>query len=241
MVSTSRTSQHQNGVAPEPATPHPPGQVGKIQFKLVNLADIEDAPHNPSRRTDSKSLPLKRLQESIESVGLIYPVLVAKQTDSDKFRLVDGHRRKAACTSLGWTAIPAIVRNEDPDLTYGQVNGTSMRLNTNDELHVFLDNPNALAQHVRAKYENLERKVGRQFLERLRQKNLSPVLVDRANRLCGYLGDQRPEMVKKTAEWMLATGMNFRVRTIMELGTPPAKILKAIRSNKPLTMTYTSK
>ena len=47
---------------------------------------------------------LKVLAESIESVGLLHPVVVTPDQ-----RLIAGQRRLRACESLGWTEVPVTV------------------------------------------------------------------------------------------------------------------------------------
>ena len=52
---------------------------------------------------------LERLKESIEKSGVLVPVLLRPAAD-DRFEVISGHRRLAACKALGITEIPALVR-----------------------------------------------------------------------------------------------------------------------------------
>jgi ParB/RepB/Spo0J family partition protein len=53
------------------------------------------------------------LAASIAAQGLLQPVVV--RPASDGWELITGQRRLQACTVLGWTAIPAIVRDLDDE------------------------------------------------------------------------------------------------------------------------------
>ncbi|MCB1191437.1 MAG: ParB/RepB/Spo0J family partition protein [Leptospiraceae bacterium] len=56
------------------------------------------------------------LLDSIERLGLIEPIVVRK--DLDGYVLVAGERRLNAATKLGWSEIPAIVTDANPDVCY---------------------------------------------------------------------------------------------------------------------------
>lgn len=58
---------------------------------------------------------IKELAASIAEVGLLHPPLIAKISGSDQYEIVAGERRVRATRHLGWTHIPAIVR-EKPTL-----------------------------------------------------------------------------------------------------------------------------
>jgi ParB/RepB/Spo0J family partition protein len=53
---------------------------------------------------------LEELEESIQAVGLICPVLVTADDKRDVYHLIAGQRRLEACRELGWTTIPVIYR-----------------------------------------------------------------------------------------------------------------------------------
>ena len=55
-------------------------------------------------------LDIEQLVLSIDSLGLLQPVLVVKRAGEDGYDLVAGQLRYAACKQLGWRAIPSIVR-----------------------------------------------------------------------------------------------------------------------------------
>ena len=57
---------------------------------------------------------MEQLKESIREYGVLSPLLVRPRGD-DRYEIVSGHRRKAACEALGITALPVLVRNMTDD------------------------------------------------------------------------------------------------------------------------------
>src|SRR5438105_832035 len=80
--------------------------------QLVPLDQLRASPRNPRKKLDG----VEELAASIGRYGLLQPVVVRAQ--GDQFELIAGHRRLAAVASLGWDAIPAIVRDADPEEAY---------------------------------------------------------------------------------------------------------------------------
>src|SRR6266540_3601503 len=70
----------------------------------VPLETIRPSPRNPRRRL----LDIAELAESIRAHGLLQPIVLRPVDES--FEVVAGHRRLAAVRDLGWTDIPAVVR-----------------------------------------------------------------------------------------------------------------------------------
>jgi len=68
---------------------------------------IQSSPRNPRR-----GLPnIEELADSIRVHGLLQPVVLRPLDDG--FEVVAGHRRLAAVRTLGWSEIPAVVREVD--------------------------------------------------------------------------------------------------------------------------------
>ena len=57
---------------------------------------------------------MEQLKESIREYGVLSPLLVRPRGD-DRYEIVSGHRRKAACEALGITELPVLVRNMTDD------------------------------------------------------------------------------------------------------------------------------
>jgi ParB family chromosome partitioning protein len=70
-------------------------------------------PYQPRTQVDEATLA--ELTSSIEASGLLQPVVVRPQ--NGKYELIAGERRLRAVQRLGWTKIPAVVRDvDDPTL-----------------------------------------------------------------------------------------------------------------------------
>lgn len=74
-----------------------------------DLIDVD--PEQPRRYFDSAAI--NELATSIKVNGLAVPILV--RSVGERYALVHGERRFRAMTSIGWTQIPAEVRDLDPD------------------------------------------------------------------------------------------------------------------------------
>src|SRR5215203_6313016 len=76
----------------------------------VRVADISANSFQP-RRTFTEP-ELAELESSIKASGLLQPIIVRSRGDG-KWELVAGERRLRAVSRLGWTEIPAVVRDFD--------------------------------------------------------------------------------------------------------------------------------
>jgi hypothetical protein len=69
-----------------------------IDMNLIDAATPAADPHD-----------IELLAQSIASQGLLQPIVVARQPHSNRYRVVAGELRFAACRHLGWRAISAVV------------------------------------------------------------------------------------------------------------------------------------
>src|SRR5215218_249009 len=79
-------------------------------LKQIRVADI--APNSFQPRRTFTEPELAELEASIKASGLLQPVIVRSRGDG-KWELVAGERRLRAVGKLGWTEIPAVVRDFD--------------------------------------------------------------------------------------------------------------------------------
>lgn len=79
-------------------------------FQRVRIADVSPNPFQP-RRSFSEG-ELAELEASLRANGLLQPITV-RPKGQGKWELVTGERRLRAATRLGWTEIPAVVRDFD--------------------------------------------------------------------------------------------------------------------------------
>jgi ParB family transcriptional regulator, chromosome partitioning protein len=83
----------------------------EIAERKLPIRDIRPNPLQPRLSFDPAELA--ELESSLKVHGMLQPVVVRKAPKGPGFELVAGERRFRAATNLGWTAIPAIVRDVD--------------------------------------------------------------------------------------------------------------------------------
>lgn len=85
-------------------------KTGRSLEEVVSISDLHEFDNHPFNViTDSDDF--NELVESIKENGVIYPILVRPQ--NDKYEIISGHRRVAACKAAGLTEVPAIIRPMD--------------------------------------------------------------------------------------------------------------------------------
>jgi ParB family chromosome partitioning protein len=78
-------------------------------LRELPMASLRPNPYQPRTRLDESALA--ELTASIEASGLLQPVVVRPRGDS--YEIIAGERRWRAAERLGWTRIPAVVREVD--------------------------------------------------------------------------------------------------------------------------------
>jgi ParB family chromosome partitioning protein len=78
-------------------------------LRELPTASVKPNPYQPRTRMDQG--PLDDLVASMESSGLLQPVVVRPRNGG--YELIAGERRWRAATRLGWTKIPAVVKDVD--------------------------------------------------------------------------------------------------------------------------------
>ena len=104
LISTAR-QQREPATAPT-AEASPEGS----NLKRIRLTDIIANRFQPRRSFTEPELA--ELESSIRASGLLQPIVV-RVTGNGKWELVAGERRLRAVTRLGWTEVPAVVRDFD--------------------------------------------------------------------------------------------------------------------------------
>ena len=79
---------------------------------LISISLVDDFPEHPFMVKDDESM--EQLIHSIEMNGILNPIITRKKEDG-RYEVVSGHRRKHACSCLGITDIPVIVRELSRD------------------------------------------------------------------------------------------------------------------------------
>ena len=84
--------------------------VDVIQVKLEDLHAFKNHPFKVE-----KDQALFELRQSIESEGILVPLLVRKSCDGAGYEIVSGHRRKEAALWVGLERVPVIVKELSDD------------------------------------------------------------------------------------------------------------------------------
>lgn len=86
-------------------------QEPKSALQSIEIAKIRPNPFQP--RKEFRPEELADLESSLRTSGLLQPITVRPAASGVGFELIAGERRFRAATRLGWTEIPAIVRETD--------------------------------------------------------------------------------------------------------------------------------
>jgi ParB family chromosome partitioning protein len=78
-------------------------------LREVPMTTVKPNPYQPRTRMDEA--PLDELVASMQSSGLLQPIVVRPKANG--YELIAGERRWRAATRLGWTKIPAVVKDVD--------------------------------------------------------------------------------------------------------------------------------
>ena len=81
------------------------------EIKLLNLNQLHDFANHPFKVEENTELC--ELMRSIETEGVLVPLLARPNHNGEGYELISGHRRKAACAWAGVTDVPVVVRDLD--------------------------------------------------------------------------------------------------------------------------------
>lgn len=81
------------------------------EIKLLNLNQLHDFANRPFKVEENTELC--ELMRSIETEGVLVPLLARPNPNGEGYELISGHRRKAACAWAGVTDVPVVVRDLD--------------------------------------------------------------------------------------------------------------------------------
>src|SRR5919109_3026741 len=83
------------------------GVEGADYIQRIPVKQIRPNPYQPRR--DFRPEDLSELEASLKTSGLLQPITVRK-LGSESYELVIGERRLRAAAKIGWTEIPAVVK-----------------------------------------------------------------------------------------------------------------------------------
>lgn len=94
-------------IAPAADTP----SVGRGALQAIPIAEIRANPYQPRREFNAEELA--ELEASLRASGLLQPITVRSAPSGRGYELIAGERRLRAATNLGWSEIPASVKEVD--------------------------------------------------------------------------------------------------------------------------------
>ncbi len=97
-------ADHHLPAPPSPAEPAQPGQSPRIETRL-----IDSNPYQP--RADFDETEIQSLAESLQTHGLLQPLVVRRR--GDRYQLIAGERRLRAAVKAGWSDVPVQVVDAD--------------------------------------------------------------------------------------------------------------------------------
>ncbi|MBX9856872.1 MAG: ParB/RepB/Spo0J family partition protein [Gemmatimonadaceae bacterium] len=95
--------------AAAPASTEPANPAGAL--RSLSVSQIRSNPYQP--RKEFRIEELADLEASLRVNGLLQPITVRPAPGGNGYELIAGERRYRAATRLGWTEIPALVREVD--------------------------------------------------------------------------------------------------------------------------------
>src|SRR6478672_1826980 len=84
-----------------------PSEAPPSDLQRIAVSRVRPNPFQP--RKDFAPAELAELEASLKANGLLQPISVRKKGDG--YELIAGERRLRAVTNLGWSEIPAVVRD----------------------------------------------------------------------------------------------------------------------------------
>jgi hypothetical protein len=197
----------------------------------IEIEKLIEAPYNPPNRCEGQ---LKGLVDSINRVGILYPILI-----NEKNQIIDGHRRVSAAKKIGMKYIRAFVVNGDRSELFCEVNSETRKMTSKDALFVYISGGN-LIPSVSQSIKHLEDIVGYDGLVAIHAagyapKNLKIVL----HFVQLYVGDKSNEFAKKIIHWIINNkGMSNMVRVAMTYEIPSDELKRHIVENIPLSTKF---
>ncbi|RSS60711.1 ParB/RepB/Spo0J family partition protein [Streptomyces sp. WAC07061] len=227
----------ETSVPVETAAAEPAGnEVAGATFAELPLDAISPNPKQPRNMQHLDEDALAELVTSIQTVGLLQPVVV-RETEPGRYELIMGERRFRACGLAGLESIPAIIRATDDDkllLDALLENLHRVQLNPLEEAAAY----DQLLKEFNCTHDQLADRIGRsrpQVTNTLRLLRLSPdvqlkvasgvLLAGHARALVSVedFGEQL-----RLAERIVAEGLSVRsVEEIIQLmGSEPSSTVK---------------
>lgn len=227
---------------PAPARPEAE-EVAGATFAELPLDAITPNPRQPRNMEHLDEDALAELVTSIQTVGLLQPVVV-RETEPGRYELIMGERRFRACGQAGLERIPAIIRATDDDkllLDALLENLHRVQLNPLEEAAAY----DQLLREFNCTHDQLADRIGRsrpQVTNTLRLLRLTPEVQKKvaagvllAGHARALLGVEDAEEQFRLAQRIVAEGLSVRsVEEIVQLmGSDPAGTASTVKPKGP--------
>ena len=184
----------------------------KEEIQYISLENLKEFKNHPFKVEDD--MELFELMKSIETEGVLVPILARPHPEGEGYEIVSGHRRKAAAMKAGFTEVPVIVRQmSDDEAVIAMVDGNLQRE------HIRLSEK---AFACRMKLEAMNRQGKKSTSVQFEQK--SKVLKHAVE--LGKDDDGRVHMRNVEA---IEMGINSRKELAKQIGESESKIQRLIR------------
>lgn len=188
---------------------------------------LKNADHNPPKRIEEKNL--KDLMLSMETYGLIYPVLIKPNKI-----IIEGHRRVAAAKYLGWKEINCVTFEGDANALYANINTTAKKMGSNDVIGIWIKNPMAVTPRERERIKQMVDHLGLPLVKKIYNLGYSRAVYKAALQISSYCENKDDDFLKQTVEWLISQPVMGDARRAIAVGESPKILLQAIHNMRPI-------
>jgi hypothetical protein len=200
-------------------------------MKTFETKRIKPAAYNPPNRIAGTTSLLKSVKEH----GIIVPLIIDKEGN-----LIDGHRRLHVAKFLKIKTVPVIVLTNTltKDVAYDVINTNSKKISNHDILFIYLNGGHV--PKIALKYiKEMEELIGSSGLKKLAEKSTTYTIITYGKLIQKYCREaENKAFLAKAIFWLSDHKMIYAVRRAMEARVSHEVILKAVKNNKPLKVTY---
>ena len=196
---------------------------------LRKIDSITPTEYNPKSRTSK--LNLKELEESIRIYGIITPILISRRK-----AIIDGNRRFACAKNLGFTEVPTLMYEGDPEQAFVEINSYSRRV-SGKEAFVLWRSGGPVSVVKKKKYDKLAEYLSTQDLDTISVLKKDPlnIATTEVPPLLSYLGlEPTTENKRKTLMWMITNNMSMATRRARRSDVDPRVIMEYIDNDQAL-------
>lgn len=193
--------------------------------RTVDIGEIKVIPGlNPGDRTDPGSLRL--LLADIKTRGVLFPLVV-----TTKGELADGHRRLKCAKDLGIARLRVLVMPGTAIDIWTTINGLAMQVKGKHWTHLVSQGASPFNRSFKNYADHIASVAGPEFIVLLDKAGLSLSIWVSASRIMSACRRSDNEFARKTLYWLVEHKAQRYARNMLESGTPPEVVRRAIEQN----------